>query len=95
MFGGCHRFHENALRLSRIYWDQPRASHVQAVYWTDYVFRHKVARHVRSAVLDLTWYQYILLDVIILLALAVGSVVLIAFMTLRLVSRRVCGVKSN
>jgi len=50
---------------------------------------------VRSALMDLTWYQYFLLDVIAVLALAVGSVVLIAFMTLRLVSRRVWGVKSN
>jgi hypothetical protein len=39
----------------------------------------------RSAVLDLAWYQYFLLDVIAVLALAVGSVVLIVFMILRAV----------
>ena len=45
----------------------------------------------RSAVLDLAWYQYYLLDVIAVLALAVGSVVLIIYMTLRTVLGKICG----
>jgi glucuronosyltransferase len=95
IFGGCNTFDENALRLSHIYRDQPRTSIEQAVNWTEYVIRHKGAPHLRSAALDLTWYQYFLLDVIAVLALAVGSVVLIVFVTLRLVSKRVWGVKNN
>jgi hypothetical protein len=47
----------------------------------------------RSAVLDLTWYQYFLLDVIALLALALGSVFLIAFLLLRALLIRICGGK--
>jgi glucuronosyltransferase len=89
------RYRENAQRLSRIYQDQPLTPLEQAVYWTEYVIRHKGAPHLRSAVLDLAWYQYFLLDVIVVLALAVGSVVLIVFMILRLVLRRVWGVKNN
>ena len=83
MFGCSHRYRENAQRISRIYQDQPRTPLQQAVYWTEYVIRHKGASHLRSAVLDLAWYQYFLLDVIAVLALAVGSVVLIVYMTLR------------
>ena len=89
------RYRENAQRFSRIYWDQPLTPLEQAVYWTEYVIRHKGAPHLRSAVLDLTWYQYFLLDVIAVLALAVGSVVVVVFMILRLVWRRVWGVKNN
>jgi hypothetical protein len=44
----------------------------------------------RSAVLDLTWYQYFLLDVIALLALALGSVVFVTFLILRAVLRKIC-----
>jgi hypothetical protein len=44
----------------------------------------------RSAVLDLTWYQYFLLDVIAVLILAVGSAVFIAFLILRAVLRKAC-----
>lgn len=35
-----------------------------AVYWTEYVIRHNGARHLRTAALDLSWYQYLLLDII-------------------------------
>jgi len=55
------------------------------------VIRHKGAPHLRSAVLDLAWYQYLLLDVIAVLALAVGSLVLIVYLTLRAVLRKICG----
>jgi len=89
------RYRENAQRLSRIYRDQPLTPLEQAVYWTEYVIRHNGAPHLRSAVMDLAWYQYFLLDVIAVLALAVGSVVLIVFMILRLVLRIVWGVKNN
>jgi hypothetical protein len=45
----------------------------------------------RSAALDLTWYQYFLLDVTAVMAPAVGSVVFITFLTLRAVLGKICG----
>jgi len=47
----------------------------------------------RSAALDLAWYQYFLLDVIAVLAIAVGSVVVIAFVMLRGLLRKLFGSK--
>ena len=78
-------------RLSSILLDQPLTPLEQAVYWTEYVIRHKGAPHLRSAVLDLAWYQYFLLDVTSVLALGVVSVVLILYMTLRAVLGKICG----
>ena len=95
IFSGFHRYRENAQRLYRIYQDQPLTPLEQAVYWTEYVIRHKGAPHLRSAVLDLAWYQYFLLDVIAVLALAVGSVVLIIYMTLRAVLGKIFGVRRH
>ena len=76
-FVGCHRYRENAQRLYPIFRDQPRTPLQQAVYWTEYVIRHKGAPHLRSAVLDLAWYQYFLLDVIAVLAIATVSILII------------------
>jgi len=45
----------------------------------------------RSAVLDLSWYQYFLLDVIAVLAASVASVVFIAFLVVRMVVRKLFG----
>ena len=86
-----YRYREKAQHLSRIYRDQPLTPLEQAVYWTEYVIRHKGAPHLRSAVLDLTWYQYFLLDVIAVLALAVGSVVVVGFLVLRALWRKLFG----
>ncbi|KAL5244409.1 hypothetical protein ACI65C_011819 [Semiaphis heraclei] len=43
------------------------------VYWTEYVIRHKGAPHLRSHALDLTWYQYFLLDVITVALSGIGE----------------------
>ena len=60
----------------------------QAVYWTEYVIRHKGAPHLRSAVLDLAWYQYLLLDVVAVLSLvAVCLLVAVYFMSRAVFSR--------
>jgi hypothetical protein len=47
----------------------------------------------RSAVLDLAWYQYFLLDVIVVLVLAVGSVVGVAYVMLKVLFRKLFGSK--
>jgi glucuronosyltransferase len=60
----------------------------QAVYWTEYVIRHKGAPHLRSAVLDLAWYQYFLLDVIAVLALATVSILLILLFVCRVILKK-------
>ncbi|KDR02414.1 hypothetical protein L798_04876, partial [Zootermopsis nevadensis] len=82
-------YRENAQRLSRIYRDQPLTPLDQAVFWTEYVIRHKGAPHMRSAALDLTWYQYFLLDVIAVLTLAAGSSVIGVFLILRSIVRKI------
>ncbi|XP_050005661.1 UDP-glucuronosyltransferase 2B31-like isoform X1 [Alexandromys fortis] len=57
-------YKENAMRLSRIHHDQPVKPLDRAVFWIEYVMRHKGAKHLRVAAHDLTWYQYHSLDVL-------------------------------
>lgn len=54
----------NVQRVSRIFRDRPLEPRKTALYWIEYVIRHKGAPHMRSAGLDLNWYQFYLLDVI-------------------------------
>jgi glucuronosyltransferase len=93
LFGGCHRYRENAQRLSRILLDQPLTPLEQAVYWTEYVIRHKGAPHLRSAVMDLAWYQYFLLDVIAVLTLASVSILLLLLIVCRVILKKLIGGK--
>ncbi|XP_067012390.2 UDP-glycosyltransferase UGT5 [Anabrus simplex] len=54
---------ENAKRISAAFRDRPMSPMETAVYWTEYVLRHRGARHMKTAAVDLPLYQYLLLDV--------------------------------
>ncbi|KAJ7313162.1 hypothetical protein JRQ81_004436 [Phrynocephalus forsythii] len=71
-------YKENAVRISQIHHDQPIKPLDRAVFWIEFVMRHKSAKHLRVAAYDLTWYQYHNLDVIAFLITCVALFVLIA-----------------
>ncbi|XP_065770123.1 UDP-glucuronosyltransferase 2B4-like isoform X4 [Muntiacus reevesi] len=57
-------YKENVMRLSTIQHDQPIKPLDRAVFWIEFVMRHKGAKHLRPAIHDLTWFQYHSLDVV-------------------------------
>ncbi|DAA28626.1 TPA: UDP glucuronosyltransferase 2 family, polypeptide B17-like isoform 2 [Bos taurus] len=57
-------YKKNVMWLSSIQRDQPMKPLDRAVFWIEFVMRHKGAKHLRPAAHDLTWYQYHSLDVI-------------------------------
>ncbi|XP_012875576.1 PREDICTED: UDP-glucuronosyltransferase 2B1-like isoform X2 [Dipodomys ordii] len=70
-------YKENAMRLSRIQHDQPVKPLDRAVFWVEFVMRHKGAKHLRPAVHDLNWFQYHALDVIGFLLACVAALIFI------------------
>lgn len=63
--------------------DRPMSPKDSVAYWIEYVIRHG-GDHLKSSMLDLRWYEYYLLDVIILLHLAVGVVYCIVRFSVKL-----------
>ncbi|XP_055915995.1 UDP-glycosyltransferase UGT5-like [Eupeodes corollae] len=81
-------YKENIQRISDIFRDRPLSPRDTAMYWVEYVIRHKGARHIRSAGLDLAWYQFYLLDVIGFVILGIVSILgVICIVGLKLVKR--------
>ncbi|XP_071412141.1 UDP-glucuronosyltransferase 2C1-like isoform X4 [Pithys albifrons albifrons] len=70
-------YKENALKLSKIHHDQPVKPLDRAVFWIEFVMRHKGAKHLRPAAHHLTWYQYHSLDVLAFLCTCIAIVVFI------------------
>ena len=70
-------YKENAMRLSRIHHDQPVKPLDRAIFWIEFVMRHKGAKHLRPAAHSLTWYQYHSLDVIGFLLVCVATAVFV------------------
>ncbi|CAH0564767.1 unnamed protein product [Brassicogethes aeneus] len=59
----------NVKSRQRILHDQPFTPMDTAVYWIEYVIRHKGAHHFKSPSLKLKWYQINMLDIAIILTL--------------------------
>ncbi|XP_026152032.1 UDP-glucuronosyltransferase-like [Mastacembelus armatus] len=57
-------YKEKMTELSSIHLDRPVQPLDLAVFWTEFVIRHKGAAHLRVAAHDLSWFQYHSLDVI-------------------------------
>ncbi|XP_045041509.2 UDP-glucuronosyltransferase 2A1 isoform X5 [Desmodus rotundus] len=68
-------YKENAMRLSSIQHDQPIKPLDRAVFWIEFVMRHKGAKHLRPAAHNLTWFQYYSLDVIGFLLTCVAAAI--------------------
>lgn len=54
-----------AKQLSKIYRDRPMHPADTAAYWVEYVVRHDGARHLRTRGADLIWFEYYLVDVVL------------------------------
>jgi glucuronosyltransferase len=72
-------------KMSALSKDEPQSPLNRAVWWAEYVIRHNGAKHLRSAALDLAWYQYLLLDVAAFLFLLAAITVLISYLTLKII----------
>uniref|UniRef100_A0A3B4B4U6 UDP-glucuronosyltransferase n=1 Tax=Periophthalmus magnuspinnatus TaxID=409849 RepID=A0A3B4B4U6_9GOBI len=69
-------YRDNMQRLSRLHRDQPLSPMDQAVFWVEYVIRHKGAAHLRTQAYKMPWYSYYCVDVLLLLLSAVIGTVL-------------------
>ncbi|KAJ8928782.1 hypothetical protein NQ314_018640 [Rhamnusium bicolor] len=86
------RYHINAKKRSILMHDRPVKPLDLAVFWTEFVIRHKGAPHLRVAALDLAWYQYLLLDILFLVAFVSISLIIILHV---IVKKIFCASKRN
>ncbi|XP_069554762.1 UDP-glucuronosyltransferase-like [Brachyistius frenatus] len=83
-------YKEKIVELSQIHHDRPVQPLDLAVFWTEFVIRHKGAAHLRVAAHDLNWIQYHCLDVIGLLVLIVLTVLWVTLKCCLFCTRKCC-----
>lgn len=64
-------------RIRGLWIDHPMKSLDRAIWWIEYVIRHKGTKHLRSATVDISWTEYMLIDVCVVLILLVFTVIFI------------------
>ncbi|XP_040013123.1 UDP-glucuronosyltransferase 2A3-like isoform X2 [Xiphias gladius] len=79
----------NMQRLSRLHRDQPMKPLDRALFWIEFVMRHKGAAHLRTESYRLPWYSYHSVDVVLFL-LTVALLILFIFVGLVWSCFRLC-----
>lgn len=74
-----YRYKQKAKELSEDFRDRPMSPLETAAYWTEYVIRHKGAPHLRSTAIRMPWYQYYLIDVLLVIFLFSISVCVVIY----------------
>lgn len=80
-------YRENMMHLSALHRDKPMRPMETALYWIEFVIRHKGASHLRTESYKMPWYTYHSVDVVcfliavflMLTAIVVGSIRFICF----------------
>lgn len=82
-------YRENMQRLSRLHKDQPMKPLDKAVFWIEYVIRHKGAHHLKTQSYKMSWFVYHSIDVIAALLLVVLLIIFICISFVRLLWRMI------
>jgi UDP:flavonoid glycosyltransferase YjiC (YdhE family) len=67
-------YKENIQLRSKLMHDQPLKPIDSAVYWVEHVIRYKGAPHLRSAGLDLKWYEREMIDVFLFIIVVIATI---------------------
>ncbi|KAF5301858.1 hypothetical protein FQR65_LT08690 [Abscondita terminalis] len=81
------KYRNTVKEFAELAMDQPMTGLEKAIWWTEYVIRHKGTRHMRSPLLDIPFYQYYLLDVIAILTTTLIVIVGIIFLVFKFLFR--------
>lgn len=71
--------------MSKRFKDRPVAPLETAMYWIEYVIRHKGAPHLKTAAVHMPWYQYLLLDVIAFLLLVAAAALFTVYYLVKII----------
>ncbi|XP_048483174.1 UDP-glycosyltransferase UGT5 [Plutella xylostella] len=74
-----HQVQQRATRISRIWHDRPMSALETAIYWTEYVARHKGAPNLAATSVHLPLYQQLQLDVLAFVAIVLYILTLVMY----------------
>ncbi|XP_049434500.1 UDP-glucuronosyltransferase 2A2-like [Epinephelus fuscoguttatus] len=84
-------YREKMQELSRLHRDQPMKPLDRAMFWIQFVMRHKGAAHLKTHSYKMSWIQYHSIDVIALLLVSVMMMSLLCILTVKCLCCKVFG----
>nr|XP_061802138.1 UDP-glucuronosyltransferase 2B20-like [Nerophis lumbriciformis] len=87
-------YKQDMMKLSQLHHDKPMKPMDTAIFWVEYVMRHRGAPHLRTESYKLPWYAYHSLDVIAFLAIFSCLVVAFIWLSFKILCRHLMKAKS-
>ncbi|KAJ3641663.1 hypothetical protein Zmor_028148 [Zophobas morio] len=78
--GYKRRIHE----VRNLWYDIPMTGLDRAVWWSEYVIKHKGAKHLRSPAADISWCDYFLVDVVLTTVLVISGTIYLVHKVIQL-----------
>ncbi|XP_050554464.1 UDP-glycosyltransferase UGT5-like [Spodoptera frugiperda] len=82
---GNESYRQNVVSLRNKMYDQPQPPLERAVWWTEHVLRHGGARHLRGPAANMSWAEYLELELVFTLLLGLLTVLLFSILVLYLI----------
>ncbi|XP_067096907.1 UDP glucuronosyltransferase 5 family, polypeptide E1 [Osmerus mordax] len=82
-------YKKNMLRMSKLHHDQPMKPMDSALFWLEYVMRHKGASHLRTESYKMPWYAFHNVDVFALLLSIMACLLLLFGLTCKIVIKAI------
>ncbi|KAJ8733177.1 hypothetical protein PYW08_001475 [Mythimna loreyi] len=86
---GDESYRRNMERFRSLVQDAPQSPLERAVWWTEYVLRHGGAKHLRSPSANISWWEYLELDLVLTLLAAFLIALTLIIVALRCVYKLV------
>ncbi|KAI5633119.1 UDP-glucoronosyl and UDP-glucosyl transferase domain-containing protein [Phthorimaea operculella] len=77
------RYRNNIKKLSAVMRDEPMSGLQRAVWWTEHVLRHGGARHLRAPAANISWAQYLELELVSKVLTALLVIIVLGFSVLK------------
>ena len=84
-----YSYRRNMERFRSIIQDTPQSPLERAVWWTEYVLRHGGAKHLRSPSANISWSDYLELELILTFLAAVLIAITLTVLSLRAIFKTV------
>ncbi|CAD0205779.1 unnamed protein product [Chrysodeixis includens] len=76
-------YRKNIVKLRKLLTDEVQTPLERAVWWTEYVLRHGGAKHLRSPAANISWAEYLELELVFTLVSILIAVLVVAFIIIR------------
>ena len=86
IFFNCffYRYKRRIHEVRNLWYDVPMTGLDRAVWWSEYVIKHKGAKHLRSPAADISWCDYFLVDVVLTTVLVISGTIYLVHKVIQL-----------